>query len=253
MSENVSSNVLFHFTRSMENLKSILQYGFRPRYCLEYTLAPIDQRRARRNPPLPPRSAIPMVCFCDLPLSLIRKHLDMYGGFGIGLGKSWGLRHGIEPVFYTHSKGQTRKPMARLTANAQKMNVGLSKDLALFAAYTKPYQGFAWRKGKVGHVRFYDEREWRYVPVSPPHLPTFLPWETFRQTAKRTRLQILLKMRHSLTICPDDVQYLIIPFDRDEQNIVDLHEHLKRIYPRKRDAVLVTTAIMTSDCIEEDI
>ena len=35
MAENVSSSVLFHFTRSMDSLKGILKNGFFPRYCLE--------------------------------------------------------------------------------------------------------------------------------------------------------------------------------------------------------------------------
>jgi hypothetical protein len=70
------------------------------------------------------RSAIPMVCFCDLPIGLIRRHMLTYGGgYGIGLDKSWGLKHGVEPVFYTHSKGNTRKPMARLTASNTRLSI----------------------------------------------------------------------------------------------------------------------------------
>jgi hypothetical protein len=100
----------------MHNLKGILKNGFSPRYCLEYTLDSTDRIAASKRQP--PCYSIPMVCFCDLPLSLIRKHLDEYGGFGIGLRKSWGVKHGVEPVFYTHSKGQTRRPMLRLTTRA---------------------------------------------------------------------------------------------------------------------------------------
>jgi hypothetical protein len=33
-----------------------------------------------------------MVCFCDLPLSLIGKHLDEYGDFAIGLERHWGAQ-----------------------------------------------------------------------------------------------------------------------------------------------------------------
>ena len=52
MAENVSSNVLFHFTRSMEHLKGILKNGFFPRYCPEYTLDTVDRKAAsKRRPP----------------------------------------------------------------------------------------------------------------------------------------------------------------------------------------------------------
>src|SRR6266478_4328295 len=118
MSENISSNVLFHFTRSMAGLKGILKNGFFPRFCPEYTLDPDDRKAVskRRHP----MRAAPMVCFCDLPLSLIRKHLKEYGNFGIGLDKKWGLENRVAPVTYTHSRAQTRQPVLRLTAKASK-------------------------------------------------------------------------------------------------------------------------------------
>lgn len=46
--------------------------------------------------------------------------------------------------------------------------------------------------------------------------------------------------------------YLILPPEKDEQNVLNLHDYLMKLYPR-RDAILVTTTIMTTDCIEGDI
>ena len=37
----------------------------------------------------------------------------LHGNFGIGLEKKWGIRHGVAPVIYTHSKAKTRPPVAR--------------------------------------------------------------------------------------------------------------------------------------------
>ena len=62
-----------------------------------------------------------------------------------------------------------------------------------------------------------------------------------------------LRTKYVLNIHPDDIQYLVVPPDKDERNILELHEHLKRIYPKREDAILVTTTIMTSDCIHEDV
>jgi hypothetical protein len=95
MSENVSSNKLFHFTNSMDAVKSILKDGFFPHYCLEYSLDRDDKQAAAKG--RPPMRAIPIVCFCDLPLSLIRTHLKKYGSFGIGLDKNWGKKTGWRP------------------------------------------------------------------------------------------------------------------------------------------------------------
>jgi hypothetical protein len=166
MSENVSSNVLFHFTKSMAAIESVLRDGFFPHYCPEYSLEheDIEAASARR----PPIAAAPMVCFCDLPLSLIGKLLREYGNFGIGLEKKWGTQNGVAPVIYTHSKAKTRPAVSRLTNRARSANDDAElKDLRFLAAYTKPFEGPAWRNNRLQkRVRFYDEREWRYVPHS---------------------------------------------------------------------------------------
>jgi hypothetical protein len=186
MAENVSSSVLFHFTRSLDCLKGILKNGFFPRYCLEYTLEPGDRRAASKR--RPPMHAVPMVCFCDLPMSLIGKHYEKYGPYGIGLDKAWGLKNGVAPVIYTHRRAQTRQPILRLTSIAVKTgNEKAEKDLKVLAAYTKPFVGPAWRERNRPRfqpgVRFYDESEWRYVPrVRGSDL--FLSWKDYKDTSK---------------------------------------------------------------------
>jgi abortive phage resistance protein AbiGi (putative antitoxin) len=255
MSETISSNVLFHFTNSLKIIKSILKHGFSPRYCPEYTLDPDDRSAAsERRPPL---RAAPMVCFCDLPLSLIRKHLDAYGRFGIGLTKQWGLRNGVAPVAYTHRRARTRPSMLRLTAKAAKGgDNAAANDLKLLTAYTKPFRGPEWRKRrkkKVKHnVRFYDEREWRYVPEVRKGEPLFLGWEDYSNGSVTDKLHKSLRTEHTLRILPDDIMYLIVPYDRAEKRVLELHKYLKNLYS-PRDVALVTTTIMTDDCIKEDI
>jgi hypothetical protein len=255
MADNISSNVLFHFTSSMDHLKSILENGIQPRYCLEYSLDKDDRRSAHQN--RPPLRAIPMVCFCDLPLSLIRKHLKEYGRFGIGLDKTWGTRNGVSPVIYTHGRSKTRPSLSRLTSIASPATEKVSRDLNYLAAYTKPFQGPAWRKGRAKHrIRFYDEREWRYVPAIQGKHPLFLDRSDFDDEAMRRTLHTHLKKEHALSITPHAVQYLIIPYDKSEKGVLELHDFVMRLYTKRysrKDAVLVATAIMTDDCIKHDI
>jgi len=111
MSETISSHALFHFTRSIEALKGILKNGFFPHYCPEYTIDRHDRAAAAKG--RHPSRATPMVCFCDLPLSLIGKHLEEYGHFGIGLDKKWGIKNGVAPVIYTHSRAKTHPSISR--------------------------------------------------------------------------------------------------------------------------------------------
>ena len=252
MAENISSNVLFHFTKSMGDLKSILKHGFFPHYCPEYSLQPGDKRAAARRHH--PTRAAAMVCFCDLPLSLIGKHQEEYGRFAIGLDKAWGLKNGVAPVIYTHAKAQTRQPVFRLTAKAREsIDKSLANDLDVLAAYTKPFRGPAWRNKRCQpEVKFYDEREWRYVPTAHKDKPLFLDWKAYRDPNKRNNLHRRFKIENALLIDPGNIQYLIIPYDREENNILQLHNYITKRYSRK-DAILVTTAIMTDDCLTQDV
>lgn len=251
MSQNVSSNVLFHFTKSLDAVKSILKNGFFPYFCPEYTLEPADKLAAYLG--RPPKYAIPMVSFCDLPLSLIGKHLKEYGCFGIGLRKEWGIRHGLAPVIYTHSRAKTRPPMSRLFRTSQNENKDQTlKDVEFVAAYAKPFEGPAWRDGKVQKkVRFYDEREWRYVP--PVSSPNGLFIDQSSKLAIRQLLQYQYNLHHSLKVEPDDIQYLIVKYTKGETNVIKLHDFVMKLFSPRKDAILVSTAIMTHDCIRDDI
>jgi len=256
MAENVSSSVLFHFTRSMSSLKSILKDGFFPHYCPEYSLDAVDKEAASKG--IPPMRAAPMVCFCDLPLSLIRKHLEEYGNFGIGLDKKWGLSNGIAPVIYTHAKARTRQPVWRLTVKAANNNDKTAvSDSEVLTAYTKPYVGPSWRNGSVRpRVRFYDEREWRYIPVMRGIEPLFLHRKDYDNTSKRNKLHERFKKQNALPTPPDVIDYLIVPYDKNENNILELYDYIMRLYTRRysrKDAMLVTTAIMTDDRIKKDV
>jgi hypothetical protein len=241
----------------MDAVKGILKFGFFPRYCPEYSLDKEDIRRVAAH--RPPMAAAPMVCFCDLPLSLIGKHLKEYGSFGIGLEKTWGIQNGVAPVLYTHSKAKTRPPVSRLTTKEWKgSNAALSRDRNFLAAYTKPFEGHAWKDNRTQKkkVRFYDEKEWRYVPVIRGSDPLFLNFKDYKGVSKRNAFHKVLKKRHSLKVTPDDIQYLIVPYDKNEKNILRLHDYIMRLYGRRyghKDAVLVGTTIMTDDCIKEDI
>ena len=77
---NLSSETLFHFT-GFESLRSILENEFIPHWCIEDFYFKTNDVYAK--------IAIPMVCFCDIPLGNIKEHMDDYGNCGIGMKKSW--------------------------------------------------------------------------------------------------------------------------------------------------------------------
>ncbi len=61
--------------------------------------------------------AIPMVCFCDLPLSQIRKHTKTYGEYALGLSKEWAIKKQINPVLYTYPNSDLSEKLKNLYFN----------------------------------------------------------------------------------------------------------------------------------------
>ncbi len=98
----INSYTLFHITRNFSILKKIITKGLRFSYSLEktdtqtaiiqkngYLRRDSDKELQANSLSGNPQTyvAIPMICFCDIPLLRIENHCKKYGKFGIGLNK----------------------------------------------------------------------------------------------------------------------------------------------------------------------
>jgi len=146
----ISSKALFHFTQDFETLTKILKdMSFWPRYCEEYGWKS--------------RIAVPMTCFCDIPLSQIKNHINHYGCYGIGLSKEFAINKGVTPIFYVTKA--FLKVLSLLTKNG---NVSQKEKVRKIISRIKPYESWNIRNGeRIKDYTYYDEREWRYVPNIP--------------------------------------------------------------------------------------
>jgi hypothetical protein len=163
---------LFHFTKDVDTVIKIISSGeFRASYNIEDVSDFYPSEKY---------VAIPMVCFCDIPLKSIvdvkNKHTDDYGKFGIGLDKEqWGLKNGINPILYRTESHVNALLIDTLSATdtdfIKGLNLDSEKEISLLyrmtrvkdnmlrlANYTKKYQ--------IDVNIYYLEREWRYVPES---------------------------------------------------------------------------------------
>lgn len=92
----INADTLFHFTPSFSTLKKILSSGIRFSYSVEN---PLDCTN--------PGVAIPMVSFCDIPLSKTSRHSRKYGSYCIGFNKEFLLEIYnpiLNPIIYLESK-----------------------------------------------------------------------------------------------------------------------------------------------------
>lgn len=89
-------DTLFHGTKKISQLISILENGFYPSYA--------DEKFAGRN------TKILMVSFSNIPLIEARNQVN-YGNYFIGLKRSWGINKKVHPVAYSYEYSQYEKDL----------------------------------------------------------------------------------------------------------------------------------------------
>lgn len=163
-SQNNRSSILLHHTRKYEDLLSILTNGLKVCYSKEHFTTDFY-------------AAIPMICFCDMPISRLSEHIDSYGSYAIGFNKRRLMQkytHFLNPVNYLISEKQMKiAEMIRKKAleNVQKdkdshpassleeldKSIVSYNDASYLIGFMKPYGNF--RKEK----EYYRECEWRFL------------------------------------------------------------------------------------------
>lgn len=251
--KSLSSNTLFHFTGSIENLYSILMNDFYPRYSLEFYSLFFSKTRER---------AIPMVSFCDIPLSQVINHSKIYGSYALGLSKKWGLKKEISPVIYVYKNSRISLAYEKIEDAIlfdDKTEINLEGRIAVYEIYRflKPYEGRLWRHGKLhrNKVRFYDEREWRYVPsykaLGKHKVSGVLSKEKYSNDDIRTESNNKLE-QFKLTFQPKDIKYIIVKNENEILEMLDKVINIKRGRFTYRDVQLLTTRILTMEQILDD-
>jgi hypothetical protein len=172
LGETLSSDTLFHFTGKREYLVNIIENGFYPRYCTEdLSMFSSDTSSEYQSHDCD----IPMVCFCDIPLSKVKEHISVYKGYGIGCTKAWGIERGITPLVYVKTTSETVIGIQNALNSIRSLSKiddedipkvrAVSENLNRLMKFIKPYEGrFVHNDQIFENKRFYDEREWRYVP-----------------------------------------------------------------------------------------
>jgi len=263
--QSISANSLFHFTDSFENLAGIFTNNFYPRYCLE------DQSYLVPDH-LPKYAAIPMVCFCDVPLSQVNYHTETYGYYCIGLSKEWGQNNEINPIMYSLPNSYSTFLLKQSFGELYPLNPRLvlyksdEPDLAArnvttmlysFFTFLKPYEGEVWKDGTQirKKVRFYDEREWRYVPaldrLNDLGLIPVMNQEQYNDSSTLNHCNEILQESFKLTFTAQDIKYIIV---REEDEVLKMAEKIESLKYRYSDEEikLLTTRIISMQQILED-
>ena len=252
---SLSSNSIIHFTKIIDSLKGILQNNFEIHFCKES----IETHSSLYN------LAVPMVSFCDIPLSEVKEHIHKYGTYGIGFTKSWAQRLGLNPVLYVDSESNLSKSfdLAYKTyiwgSNTSDGVEGLEeaeKSVLDVFRYMKNYEGELNRGGNVDkNYRYSDEREWRYVPPLGSDCRTVISQDAYdNEDLKAQRDEENEKLsKLNLSFEPNDIKYIIIENDNEIPIIVDFLRSTKGKDYSYHDTERLMTRILTTEQIKSDM
>lgn len=191
----LSSDALFHYTHNEKTFDKILTKGLR--YSYSYEFMPIekgDKQNEKGTSIIKDTNGLilPIISFCDIPISQAYYHRKRYGNYAISFNKEYMrsiLPKTLNPIMYVSSK-ENALTISRLKVEAEKITNEYLGDLdpqdptgmisMIFAdngkrlnqskflkdiasnlySYFKPYEGLD-KKGK--QIIYYNEREWRAV------------------------------------------------------------------------------------------
>ncbi|WP_269541708.1 abortive infection system antitoxin AbiGi family protein [Cerasicoccus fimbriatus] len=246
----ISSSSVFHFTNDINALKGILSEGLQVSYCKEDINGIFDETGVS--------IAVPMVSFCDLPLSEIKNHIDSYGKYAVGFSKTWAQINRLNPVFYLDTNSTLAASLSDLLLHFLEgkesiQNIDhLGHQAVNILRYTKNYEADLKRKGiTTKNYRFSDEREWRYIPELDDSHEPFIAMDQYKTEADRKKANETLK-NLKLEFGANDIKYLII---KEEEEISELIDFLRKENGKKytyQDTERLMTRILTSDQILAD-
>jgi hypothetical protein len=252
----VSANTLFHFTNS-NSLKNILaSQGLFPQYSDEHFEDILPENSIYRV------TYIPLISFCDLTIIQLSRdsvHTQVFGDYGIGLTKKWGIERKVSPVIYVHKNSQPSNQLYNLiklfrkydkTHEAEETISTARRELVDSFKFIKPYQG-RWQKGKIieegeNDIVYYNEREWRYCPL----LSQYKVLSGVKISNKKEKDVLNKSLKNKMVkFNVDDIKYIIIKKKNEIEEFVTVIDKMKLNQKQKNELI---TKIITFEEINED-
>jgi hypothetical protein len=202
---NLSSTNLFNFTDTIEHLKSNL-YGI---HC---------QDNLERLPQIskPMSYVVPLVSFCDIPLGVIKEHIDWYGNYAIGIKREFARTLNVCPIWYIHKNNRAYIEMHN---NKTLNNSPILPYLKMFLGEQKYRDGASMKK------KFYDEREWRYIPRVDSE-PYIIEGSTFKE------IEVIFDKDHNkirktkMAISAHTIEYIIVSEEHEKEQLYPILKEL---------------------------
>lgn len=235
---NLSSSTLFTFMGKLSYLlKAIEDQELWARYHLEKL--PVNGKKIGY--------LAPIKCFCDIPLGAAKAHMEQYGRYGLGINKSYLLdNHNLTPLVYLPND---RKHVRKLFYESNREAL-INNPLL---PYFKKYKGKDYFKDDNGNrvermKKFYDEREWRYVPKGAS-AKVILYKDQDDVEEIENKANDVKDQQHYLPFVISSIEYIIL---RNNDEIEDLLKIIDALKISTIERNVLITKIITSKNIYKD-
>ena len=124
--------------------------------------------------------------------------------------------------------------------------------------FVKPYEGKLYKANSESHdlIRFYDEREWRFVPeisVEGQEVSSYLTEEECLDIEKlQSANAVLANNTFSLSFEPNDIKYIIVNKESEIQEMLKKVISIKGPKGNYDEVQLLTTRIISMEQVIED-
>ena len=272
---------LFHYTKSIDILYSILKKGLIPNYCYEDLSY---ERNLDRG--IDRGIGVPMVSFCDIPLSKTNLFVERYGKYAIGLTKKWAEDKRINPILYAKdenilislsfqkaSEEQLADKLKQLGGDEKRVTIDLTPgpkpQIATLFNYINAHSANQSIHGMIkkyygkynGNIQInYEENEWRYLVEDTECTPWF--WNKARYEEWRGDRNTTLKpepnealIKKKLQFTAQDVAFIIVSKEEEISSMVNFissMEHIANTKISEGDKLMLYTRIISLERIQKD-
>lgn len=252
LEEEISSNCLFHYSPKEKLIKILQTKRLIPKYSIEDLLFVINEDNAVN------KIAVPMICFCDLPLRLANSHTKIYGKYAIGIEKKWAIKElHVNPIMYIQENSSVdmaykvlrkmiwyglesiQEKEAKGPTNIERWD--LKNGFESLLIHSKIIMGDYNYKGKpYPNYNYYNEREWRYIPnITGTGLSYRVPFnEEVNETIIEKQNEELKK--YYIEIPEKEITHIIINKENEKNEFKEL---LYQIYDNTNAEILCNRII----------
>lgn len=119
--------------------------------------------------------------------------------------------------------------------------------------YIKNYRGDHTRNNKTtSNYRFYDEREWRYVPaLNDNRVKEWLNTDEFKKYRGVSKSKPFIE-NINLPFTSDDIKYLIVKSNKDIPKLIKAIKNIDNLTKNSNDTDILSTRILTVEQLHND-